>query len=148
MPEIPPTPEARFAIRTRELRRAIAWSQSRLADQIAAVGGPRLDPSNVARLERGDRRITLDEAFAIADALGSTLESLVGDGLNSADRERLAEIHAAEEALADAQQRLDRARSRRGTVTGVPLTDAEADAAAVEPHSVAEYDATRDGADQ
>lgn len=132
------TPEGRFAARTREIRQARAWSQPKLAEEIRAADGPHLDPSNVARLERGTRGIGLNEAYAIATALGSTVASMTGEDPHPAHAAQLEEIRAAEAILAaaedavlTAQQRLNRARgSRRGTVHGTPLTDDEARQAA------------------
>lgn len=125
------TPEGWFAVRTRVLRRAAGHTQPQLVELIASAGGPRMDPSNLARLERGERRITLDEAVVIANVLESSVESMAGPELLEVDRSRLAEIEAAETALVEAQHRLARARgSSRRTPYGRPLSDGDAAEAA------------------
>ena len=125
------TPEGWFAVRTRVLRRAAGHTQPQLVELIASAGGPRMDPSNLARLERGERRITLDEAVVIANVVESCVvcragrELVVGAGCGRAERE------AAETALVEAQHRLARARgSSRRTPYGRPLSDGDAAEAA------------------
>lgn len=112
------TPEGRFAARTRELRKGQGWSQPRLAEEIHSVGGRRLDPSNIARLERGDRRITLDEAHAVAAALHSSVESMIGDALSQVDQERLERIRVAEATVAAAENALLAARRELNRIRG------------------------------
>lgn len=123
------TPEQRFAARTRELRQRSALTQPQLADAVHAAGGPRLDPSNLARLEKGQRRITLDEAVVIAAVLDSTVADMTAVEPGPDDVARLAEIAAAERAVAEAQARLWRARGSR-VVGAQPMSEAEHRAAA------------------
>lgn len=62
-------PSEVFRARLREARRLKGWTQRDLAAALAEVG-MKLDASNVTRLERGTRGVTLDDVLAIAAALG------------------------------------------------------------------------------
>lgn len=55
--------------RIRELRRQRGFTQQDLADALARLG-LLTDRATVARIEIGQRRLTLNEAFAAAQALG------------------------------------------------------------------------------
>jgi transcriptional regulator with XRE-family HTH domain len=66
------TPELVFVARIKAIREAHGTTQ---ADLAAKVG---LDPSTMTRIERGQRGIALGEACAIASALGSSLEAMLG----------------------------------------------------------------------
>lgn len=70
---------ARFGQRMRELRLAAGLTQSQLAAALADAGGPQLDPSGIARAERGQKRIVLGEAVILARVLGSSVDALVGE---------------------------------------------------------------------
>lgn len=74
------TPEVAFGARLRELRNAQGMTQAGLAGLAAARFGLTLDPSAIARLEKGQRAIRLNEAAALAVALGTC----VGDILQEA----------------------------------------------------------------
>ena len=63
------TPEQWFRTAVRDIRKRRGWSQGRLVDELRALGGD-LDQSQLSRIESGDRRVSLDEALAIATALG------------------------------------------------------------------------------
>jgi transcriptional regulator with XRE-family HTH domain len=54
--------------RIRELRRRHDWSQQDLADALGRLGMP-VDRATVARVELGERGLSLDEAFEYALAL-------------------------------------------------------------------------------
>lgn len=62
-----------FAARVREIRQARGWSQEKLADAL------RIHQTNYAKLERGQRKITLDEAAEIARMLGQPIDLLIAD---------------------------------------------------------------------
>jgi transcriptional regulator with XRE-family HTH domain len=72
--------EAVFASRLRETREAAGLSQARLAALVAKRSGIELDPTAITRIERGQRKIGLEEAQAIASALDVTLEYLCRPG--------------------------------------------------------------------
>jgi transcriptional regulator with XRE-family HTH domain len=63
------SPSEVFRVRLREVRRLKLWTQQRLADELEPLG-VRLDASAITRIERGTRGVTLDDAIAIAAALG------------------------------------------------------------------------------
>jgi transcriptional regulator with XRE-family HTH domain len=62
------TPEAIFSRRLKETRRARGLSQRRLVARLAALGRP-LNQAVITRIERGARKVSLDEAIALAAAL-------------------------------------------------------------------------------
>src|SRR5579859_4458083 len=68
--------EAVFASRLRDTREAAGLSQARFAALLAEQSGIDLDPTAITRVERGQRRIGLGEAQAMAGVLGVTLEYL------------------------------------------------------------------------
>ena len=61
--------------RLRELRRGGRWSQAALAEEMTARGF-RWHPTTVARAEKGQRRVALEEAAALADLFSVPLESM------------------------------------------------------------------------
>jgi transcriptional regulator with XRE-family HTH domain len=63
--------EAMVRQRIRGLRMARGWSLDHLARRC------QLSPSNLSRIETGNRRLALDQLTAIAKALGTTLDQLV-----------------------------------------------------------------------
>jgi transcriptional regulator with XRE-family HTH domain len=63
------TPQEAARERIRELRQAHAWSQQDLADVLNDRGLP-VDRATVARVELGERGLSLDETFLYALALG------------------------------------------------------------------------------
>lgn len=60
-----------FRERLREARRHKEWTQQDLSEALAAMG-VRLESTAINRLERGSRGVSLDEAFALAAALGTS----------------------------------------------------------------------------
>lgn len=64
------TPEHFFARRLRERREALGLSQAAVAEALRAESGISLDPTAITRIESNDRRISLDEAVALATILG------------------------------------------------------------------------------
>jgi transcriptional regulator with XRE-family HTH domain len=64
--------------RMRRFRQARGLSAQKLADLIAAQGLP-ITRSIIANMEGGTRAVmSVDELFAVADALGSTPEGILG----------------------------------------------------------------------
>lgn len=82
------SPSAVFARRMREARERADMSQVVLARGITLRLGVTVDQTTVARMERGERGIRLDEAVAIADVLNVPLARLLGDS----DSQQAAEI--------------------------------------------------------
>lgn len=58
-----------FAANLKLLRGRLALSQQQLADQLAEIAFP-LDRSAISKIESGQRNVSIDEALAIAVALG------------------------------------------------------------------------------
>lgn len=141
--------ERRYGERVRDLRTAAGLSQAVLAEKLGQAGGPSMNHSNLAKLERGTRGVGLGEAFLLARVLGTTLSAVLGDDdALAAEAEAIAaEREAAELSAraAEARERARAARSRRGTVSGVPLTDEDAVRAAADQQVMRErIDAGRD----
>jgi transcriptional regulator with XRE-family HTH domain len=68
---------ARFRQRVKAERDRRGWTQTQLAEKLSA-NGIRVQWSAIAKLESGARRVRLDEAAAIADTFGTSLETLMG----------------------------------------------------------------------
>lgn len=66
-----------FACRLREERRAKDIAQTALAERISQRLGTVVDGSAITRIEKQARSVKLDEAVAIAEALGIPLSSLL-----------------------------------------------------------------------
>jgi transcriptional regulator with XRE-family HTH domain len=71
------TPSDIFRARMREVRQQKGWTQEELAVRASGCGVKKLDASAITRLEGGQRGATLDDAIAIAAALGVNLLELV-----------------------------------------------------------------------
>ena len=71
------SPEAVFSARLRDAREAAGMTQAELAALVSERHGIQLDPMTVLRMEKGRRRITLNEAVAVADVLGIRLFDLL-----------------------------------------------------------------------
>lgn len=63
------TPEEVFSSALRETRKRKGWTQQQLADQVSKLGLP-FDRATIAKIETQKRRVLLDEAIALAVALG------------------------------------------------------------------------------
>jgi len=96
--------EAIFARRLKEAREAAGLSQARLAELLARKAGITLDPTAITRIERSDRRITLSEAYGLAQVLEVPLEYLCAPSVSS-------EIQQMEAELQRTRQELERAES-------------------------------------
>lgn len=69
--------ELNFAGRMAELRTALGMSQSELARRMVERGYESYSQTSVSRTEKGDRPIRLGEARALAEILGSDIESMM-----------------------------------------------------------------------
>jgi transcriptional regulator with XRE-family HTH domain len=58
-----------FARRVREVRERRGWTQQQLAERLRELGVP-IDRTKVNRVETGARAVSVDDALAIAAALG------------------------------------------------------------------------------
>ncbi|MBG6237399.1 transcriptional regulator with XRE-family HTH domain [Mycetocola sp. CAN_C7] len=67
-----------FGKRFAEARKGKGLSQEAIVTALAKRGYP-LHLTAVGKIERGERRVTVGEAAALADALGFTLDALIGD---------------------------------------------------------------------
>lgn len=70
-------PGATFARRLREERRSAGTSQTELAEQVSERLGTSVDGTAVTRIEKHVRAVKLDEAVALAEALGVPLVALM-----------------------------------------------------------------------
>lgn len=75
-----PAPSETFVHRLREIRRTAKISQAELADRVSSSLSYRIDSTAITRMERGDRVVRLDEAVAIADVLGVSLDEMLHEG--------------------------------------------------------------------
>lgn len=95
---IAPTPEQTFAARVKERREFLRMSQTQLAQHLRDYQGLDLDGTAITRLERGDRRVRLDEAVAIVTVLGMDLYEAIaphpGDLDEQLERARAAVFNA------------------------------------------------------
>lgn len=66
-----------FGVRLREVRNRKGWTMSRLAQEMERSGWRPYRSMNVKRTEEG-RAVRLDEALALARALGTSLDDLAG----------------------------------------------------------------------
>jgi transcriptional regulator with XRE-family HTH domain len=73
-----------FARRIREEREQRGWSQAELSRRVTALGHP-LDKDAMSKIERGERKVSLDDAVALAAALGVPLPALLFEPLSGED---------------------------------------------------------------
>ena len=65
-----PTIGKTFGARLGELRSARGWSQRQLVEELERAGFTKLDRTAIARIETNGRKVSVDEAVALAVALG------------------------------------------------------------------------------
>lgn len=70
-------PESMFVRRLRDERNQQGLSLAALSERLSDQLGVTLDKSALARVERSERGVRLDEAVAIAKALGLRLEDMI-----------------------------------------------------------------------
>jgi transcriptional regulator with XRE-family HTH domain len=88
------TPESTFANKLRQLRVESGLSQSQLAAALADRHGITLDPTAITRLEGGSRSLRLDEAVALADVLGTSVDRMLGQSTEELLSEQEREVQA------------------------------------------------------
>ena len=64
--------------RVARLRNDMGWSQGALARSLAAAGFKGAHQTTVSRIEKGERAVTLHEAYIIAEVFGISLDDLSG----------------------------------------------------------------------
>jgi len=79
-----------FARRLREVRQSRGMKQTELARRLADLLETRIDGAVIAKIEKGDRGVRLEEAVYAAEILDVPLESLV-TGIDPIDA-RIAEL--------------------------------------------------------
>ncbi len=70
------SPSGAAAEERRRVRIRKGWNQQQLADRLSELGAP-TDRATISKIETGDRRITLDEVFWFAYALGVSPAALM-----------------------------------------------------------------------
>jgi transcriptional regulator with XRE-family HTH domain len=78
--------ETRFRERVTRERKRRKWSQSGVAKMLEDRGVPGLTGTTIAKVERGDRAVRIDEAAAFADIFGLPLDELIGRHLDERTR--------------------------------------------------------------
>ncbi|WP_426118486.1 helix-turn-helix transcriptional regulator [Kocuria sp. LHG3120] len=72
-------PNRRFRENMRHIREEKGWSQGELSRRLLDAGWGVFHQTTITRIENGTRQVRLDEAMAIANALGVTLETMTLD---------------------------------------------------------------------
>lgn len=109
---IPALADQVFARQLRAIRQAAGLTQQQLADRVSEAGA-RMHRSGIAKIEAGDRVVSVGEALQLAAALGTGLADLVTDP-SPGHRERaeaLAQLRAAEHEAGQLRRRADEARA-------------------------------------
>lgn len=70
--------EDHFRERVSAGRKACGWSQAELAKLLTSKGIPGIYATTVAKIESGERAVRINEANALADLLGTTVDDLLG----------------------------------------------------------------------
>jgi len=70
-------PERLLGQRIRAVRDAKGLSQEAFAAKLRGLGFPTMRQSSLAKIERGERGVTLSEALAVAELLGTDLRTLL-----------------------------------------------------------------------
>jgi transcriptional regulator with XRE-family HTH domain len=107
--------ERRFVELFKQRRMARGMSQAQAASVVRELYGVSMDPTGLTRLEGGDRRLRLNEALALALAVGSDLVSMITAAMSAdfrrqilvAEQERLRGVSGGiDEELRDVSQQL------------------------------------------
>jgi len=89
-----------FVDQVRVARARAGWSQQRLADALKEAGYDRIHQTTVARIENGERRVTIGEALHIAALLDFHIEGVKHDQ----EVETLRNRHERIKAIIDGQE--------------------------------------------
>ena len=109
--------------RLREVRQVAGVTQQQLADRMTAVGH-KMHRSAIAKIEVGDRPVSIGEAVQLAGQLGTTLMDLVTDARSDSPEERLhrerveamIRVRSLQHEAAERQKYLDEAQVLYGNV--------------------------------
>ncbi|WP_405056990.1 helix-turn-helix domain-containing protein [Kribbella sp. NBC_01505] len=74
---VEPVIERTFAIRFRQRREARGWSQAIVASKLASMFCRPEDQALIARVEKGKRRIHLEDAHQLAFLIGADIKDLL-----------------------------------------------------------------------
>lgn len=80
----PDDPDEVFRVQVRQRRTALGWSQQRLTDELVKLGYP-WHQTTVAKVEAGQRRLSLGEATALARVLGGSLAEMASESVADMD---------------------------------------------------------------
>lgn len=80
----PDDPDEIFRVQVRQRRTALGWSQQRLTDELVKLGYP-WHQTTVAKVEAGQRRLSLGEATALARVLGGSLAEMASESVADMD---------------------------------------------------------------
>jgi transcriptional regulator with XRE-family HTH domain len=105
--EIPARGVDHFRKRIANLRNERDWSQAEVAKKLTAMGIDNMHNTTVAKIEAGDREIKLDEAAALANLFGLSVDSLLGRS-QGAHQDLLYALGALEDAVFTSRNELDR----------------------------------------
>lgn len=122
--------EARFVAAMKRRREERGHTQGSLAANLLIMESLSLDATAITRIERGDRRVRLNEAVAIAHVLGLDLNLALGPGLDQSPDDLLREAQKqADEAVTTAdfwnaererrRQRVEQIKAMLGNGHGV-----------------------------
>lgn len=106
-------PESTFARRMREEREHKGISQAHVSMQLALFSGVKVDSTAITRIEKGTRRISLDEAVGIAEALDVSLDYLLEPAPTS-DLDEQIEVARKEQEQVELHLHDAQARAARG----------------------------------
>ena len=73
-----PVAQIQFRKAAKAERLAREWSQAEMAEMLKLKGVDHVYTSLLAKIENGQREVKLDEAVAIADLLGLSIDTLLG----------------------------------------------------------------------
>lgn len=71
------TSEELFVARLKGIRAALDWSAQKLADRLAERDLTAFDRRVISKIECGARRVSLDEAAALCEFFGVSLEKMI-----------------------------------------------------------------------
>ena len=115
-----PRKMARFRRRITHERNERDWSQAEVAKKLTAMGIDNMHISTIAKVESGAREIKLDEAAAMAELFGASLDAMLGRKPKSA-RDLVYLLGALEDQAFSSRAQLDRtSRSLSDRLEDIP----------------------------